>query len=140
MRPTFYYPFFLLLLLFSCKASQDADTRDQSRPVRSDLKFKENGKKLYKEPITKSACRIEGIIINDNTSQASSPVLMVNEFLGEGAAFITYKPQKGDRVEIKGLENHSYEVGDTLRIEIQTMPEKANKPVQKAGLIKILDL
>ena len=134
---------FLLPLLVACKAPKDGNTLNSSsekQHTKDDFKNKAKPYIYSPESISKSACRIAGVVTDVQKDKNNSLILQVTSFLGEGASFNSYRPIKGDNVEVTGIQKVDYHLGDTLKIEIQTLPKQPNTAIQKVGLIKILEL
>lgn len=142
MRLNMFLPLLLIGMLFSCKVPKDNNVVNNSTnkyPIKATIKKKAADEVVIVDKISKSACRVQGVIIGE-TSTDKDIILKVTSFLGEGASFNTYRPRSGEKIEVKGLRANNYSKSDTIKIEIQTLPIKPNEDIQKVGLIKILDL
>lgn len=143
MRSVILLSFVIMNVLSSCKLPKDnpqIEKSNQKRPTTGQIKNKSKDRFNSAESISKGACRIEGKVIDQQSENEQSLILEVTSFLGEGASFQTYRPRKGDIIEVTGLSARDYNLNEALKLEIQTLPKKPNLPIQKVGLIKILDL
>jgi len=143
MQPRFYILLAFMCMVISCKSSKDNTVSQvpvDDRPITANLNKKFKGEIKTKESITKSACRIEGVIVGSQQQDTESLLMTVTSFLGEGASFNTYRPAAGDSIKVSGLGKRNLNYGDTLKIEVQTLPEIRSKAIQQVTLIKILDL